>query len=446
MSTVQIVLLFVLVFLLLSFSAFFSGSETAFATSNKLRIENNAEKGDKRSKRAKYILDHFTESLSTILVGNNLVNIAASSAVAVIAAELFSSSVKKAQSVAAVILTVVLLIFGEILPKIMASEYSDRIALFVSLPLRILMIVFSPVVFAVSFLVGKISVLWTPKEEQPAVTQNELVTLLEKIEDEGVFSEQEGELIKSAIEFTDVTAREIMVPRVDVEAFDIDDSPDELKNNKNLLKYSRIPVYRETQDNIIGILPVKRFLRACVRDPHVDISSLLLKPVFVHMTRPISSILVEFHKTHSHMAVVVDEFGGTMGILTMEDILEEIVGDIYDEHDEVERDVLYTDEEHRTFVVDGSMNIYDFFDLVDFNPNLHDFESEYTTVGGWMTELLDRFPEKGDVLEYENLTLTVLSAQSLRVEKIRVVVSDPVEEEEEEDQKDETENGEEEDD
>jgi len=416
----------------LVFSALFSGSETAIATCNKIRLKKSAEEGDKRSKVAQYLVDHFSYSISTILVGNNLVNIAASSTATVLALALFPDHPAEAQSISAVLLTIALLICGEIMPKIMAAEYSDTLVRIIAVPLRFLMIAFSPIVYAVSFCVDKMSKWWTPKEEAPAVTQNELVTLLETIEDEGVFTEEEGELIRNAIEFTDVTAREILVPRVDVEAFDIEDGAEALKNSKFLLKYSRIPVYRDTFDNVIGILPIKKFMRAYIADPHVDIESLLKPPMFVHMTRPISSILMEFNKSRQHMAIVVDEFGGSMGILTREDILEEIVGDIYDEHDEVERDVIVADESNNTYVIDAGMNIYDFFDLIDFNPNTHGFESEYTTVGGWTTEVLDRFPAEGDTFEYKNMTVEVLKAQAMRVEQLRVTVKPEEEDEEEE--------------
>jgi len=411
-------------------SAFFSGSEIVLATCNKIRLKKSAEAGNKAAAIIERLNENFTKTISTILVGNNLVNIASSSVATVLCLSLFGAN---GQAVATAGMTIILIIFGETLPKIIAAEYPDTLAPIIAYPLRICKVIFAPVVNVVSLLIGLLAKIWTPKETEPAVTAADLCTILETIEEEGVFTEREGELIKSAIEFTDVTAHDILTPRVDVLAYDIEDDLSALFANEDFLKFSRIPVYQETVDNVIGIVSTKKLMRSYLQDKHVDVRELLKEPIYVHMTRPISSILMEFRKTNSHMAIVVDEFGGMMGILTLEDILEEIVGDIYDESDDVELEYVCAGED--SFIVDGSMNIYDMFELIEV-PS-HNFESEYMTVGGWATEMLDRFPAEGDSFTYENVTVTVLEAQAMRVEKLKIDVSRVDEEDENEKDSDE---------
>ena len=413
-------LLYVLMVLLIALSAYFSGSEIALTACSDIRLKKSAEVGDRRALRAQKLKNDYTRALSTILVGNNLVNIAASSAATVVAMDLFSAKYGEgvANTIAALGMTVLILIFGEIIPKILANEFADNVAPAIAPSLHLCEIVFYPVVSAVTWIVEKIEVLWTPKETAPQVTQDDLYTLLDTIEEEGVFTEKESDLIKSAIEFSDLTAKDILTPRVDVFGLDIEDGVDSLIKDKNVLTYSRIPVYRENMDNIIGILPVKQLLREMLTDPNVDVTTLLTPPVYVHMTRTVSSILKEFRRSKSHMAIVVDEFGGMMGLLTVEDIVEEIVGDIYDERDTVEPELIC--REDGIYEVDGGMNVYDLFDQLEISD--HDFDSEYTTVGGWATEMMDRFPVAGDTFDYKNITVTVAEAQSMRVEKLEVIV------------------------
>lgn len=411
-----------LMVLLVLCSAFFSSSEISYATANKLHMHSAAESGDKRAKRAVWISEHFPRFLSTILIGNNLVNIAFSSSMTLLLAERFGS---RGESAAPLLSTAVLLICGEIIPKIVGTSRADSLVYLYVLPLRFFMGFFRPIVSIVNAIVEKLSRLWTPKISEPEVTDDELVTILETIEEEGVFTEQESELIKSAIEFSDVTALDIFVPRVDVSAFNLDDGLDTLLQDDDLLSYSRIPVYRETIDDIIGILSTKKLLKAAAVQPvsEIDVDELLSPAVYVHKTRNISSILKEFRKKHLMMAIVVDEFGGTMGILTLEDILEEIVGDIYDESDEIERDVISEGED--MYTVDGGTNIEDFFEYIDYTPA--EFESEYTTMGGWAVEQLDRFPKVGDHFVWDRFDVTITEAEAMRVVKMQVRLLPPSE-------------------
>ena len=408
--------IYVLMVIFIAFSAFFSSSEIAFASANKLRIKNAAASGDVRAKIAEYIDDRFPRFLATLLVGNTLVNIAFSSVATIIAEDLFTTYSDIFAGIGA---TVLILLFGEILPKIVGVNNPNKIVYSTARPIRFLMFAFLPVTAAVNAIVRVLSPLWTPKGTEPSMTDDELVDILDTIEDEGVFTEREGELIRSAIEFSDVTAREILIPRVDVAAFDINDNISELLKDTDLLSYSRIPVYDDSIDSIIGILSTKKLIKAAIAEEVINIHDMLSAPLFVHKTRNISSILKELRKKQLHMAVVVDEFGGTMGILTIEDIMEEIVGEIYDESDDIEQEIISTSKD--IYEVDGGLNLRDMFDMIDFEPR--NFNSEYTTVGGWAAEMLDCIPIPGDRFTHENLTVTVLESEANRVEKLRIEIN-----------------------
>lgn len=420
----MIYLLYLLLVLLVLLSAFFSSSEIAYATASRLRLQNDAENGSKRAARAMWITEHFTGFLSTILVGNNLVNIAFSSAMTALMVNVYGAG---GETIAPIASTLVLLIFGEIIPKIAGTSQADRLVRVYTYPLRFFMILFKPVTALVTRIVDRLSKLWTSEEAEPEVTDEELVSILETIEDEGVFTEQESELIKSAIEFSDVTAADIFIPRVDVTAIDVEDSVEDLLKDEDLLSYSRIPVYRDTIDTILGILSTKKLLKAAITTPlsEIRLEELLSPPVYVHKTRTISSILSEFRRKHLMMAIVVDEYGGTEGILTLEDILEEIVGEIFDESDDIELDV--EQKSDNVYVVDGGTTIEDFFDSIDYRPE--HFESEYSTMGGWAVEMLDRFPQKGDHFTWDRFSVTVTEAEALRVETLEVELLPPSEEE-----------------
>ena len=414
-------LLCLLILLLIVLSAFFSSSEITFAKANRFRIEKAAESGNRTAKIELQIIDEYVRTLSAILVGNNLVNIAASSASTMLFVRVFN--IPDGAVVASVVITVLLLIFGETLPKIVAAALPDQLARRFAYPMKAAMIIFKPVVFAVEKLVSSVEHLWTPKEETPDMTSEELVELVDNIEEEGVFTEEESELIKSAIEITDTMAMDVLTPRVDLVAIDYEDGVPEL--NDELMLYTRIPVYRDTIDNIIGMISTKQLVKAIAAGQDVTLDDLMTPPLFVHKTRMISSIIREFRDRHIQAAIVVDEYGGTLGLVTMEDIMEEIVGEIYDERDAVEDEIIQIDE--HTFIVDGDTNIYDLFDVCDYEPQ--EFDSEYNTVGGWVTEQLDRFPKAGDNFTWDRFTVRVLEAHGVRVEKVKVILADPPEEE-----------------
>lgn len=418
-------LLIAVVVVLVIGSAFFSSAEIALNSSSPHKLRSKAEAGDKRAIRAQRLGERYTQVLSTILVGNNLVNIATTSVITVLAVDAMGPV---GQRYAELITTLLLLICGEIVPKILAAEYCNQLVLVYSGPLQLFATLFKPVVWVVAKAVGVISPLWTPKESGPAMTDEELVMVVESIQDEGVITESEGELIKSAIEFADITAHEIMTPRVDLLAVDVDDGLEELLSSEDVVHYTRIPVYEENVDHIVGIVNISDVLKRALEPEGgaVDLRSLMVEPKFVHMTKNISDLLKEMRDEGRNMAVVLDAYGGTAGIVTMEDILEELVGDIFDETDEDEEPDFTEMSEHE-FLMDGDMNIYDVFDLLDYEPR--DFESDYTTLGGWITEMLDRFPQEGDSFTYDRLTVTVLSVEERRVTEARILVQ-PEEEEE----------------
>ena len=418
-------LLILLVIFLIALSAFFSSTEIAFAQANKARIKSLADDGDKKAVRAQSIIDDYVHAISTILVGNDLVNIAATSVVTLLCTGHYFKDNTNAELIASGITTLLLLIFGEIFPKLLAADHANSLTLSGSGLLRFFMKLFKPVVVVVGGLVKALSPLWTPKEEIPDMTDEELELVVDSIQEEGVISESEGELIKSAIGFSDITARDILIPRVDMIAYDIDDPLEELLADADAMSCSRIPVYRENIDHIIGILPTKQLMKAVLMEETVDVESMLVEPVFVHMTKPAKEILQEFRENRTNMAVVLDEYGGTMGILTTEDILEEIVGEIYDETDEVEQD--YKELSQDTFLVEGDLNIEDAFEVIGYEPK--DFESEYTTVSGWVTEQLNRFPEAGDSFDYDTLHVKVMSVQGPIVEQVEIHVDRKAEEE-----------------
>ncbi|MEG1710230.1 MAG: hemolysin family protein [Clostridia bacterium] len=402
----------------ITLSAFFSGSEIVYASVNKLKLKRAANNGDKKAKHALAAIESYAETISTILIGNNLVNIAASSMATVMAIKLWGNV--NGPIYATLLMTMIILTFGEILPKTLALPHSYMLSKLFTPILDVFKFIFKPIVKVVTIMVNKLSVLWTPKETEHT-TDEELITMVDSIEQEGVIDKKQSELIRSAIQFCDVEAYEIMTPRVDVQAFDIDDDIEKLFENQSIYNHARIPVYEDNIDNIIGVLNGKFLLRKRLIGEVItkqDIKRMLIEPLYVFKTKEASALLQEFKKNKTHMAIVTDEFGGTMGIITMEDILEEIVGDIWDETDEIEEE--YIEQSNGEYVVDGDMNIYDFFELVGYDDK--DFDSDYSTVGGWVTEILERFPIVDDTFTFDNLIVSVYDVEPHRVLSVKVKI------------------------
>lgn len=401
--------------ILIAFSAFFSGSEIAFASVNTLRLQTKADKGNKPAQVAHYICQQYEKALCTILIGNNLVNIAASSVATVIALQLAGDS---GTIYATAIMTVLILTFGEIMPKIVAKDQSDGFVLLAAYPLRILMLITKPLVIAITWLLDQIAKLWGGTPEPDPMTADELMTMIETVEDEGIIDEDRSDLLQSAVSFGETTVEQILTPRVDLVAIDLQDSREETLHTMETSRFSRIPVYDEDIDSIQGILYLNHAYRVLADAPETPIRELLLPAVFLHRSTRLPVALRELRSRRLQMAVVLDDFGGTCGVVTLEDILEEIVGDIWDENDMVEEDFSQLDETH--FRLSGSVSL----DELLWETDLEQFEDEFdsTTVGGWITELNGGFPQLGDVILWKNLRLTVDALDDRRVTQIAVEV------------------------
>ncbi len=423
---------YVVIFLMICLSAYFSASEIAFNSVNKMRLRKAAEAGNKSSKIAYGIVEKFHIALCAILIGNNLANIAISTCSTLIVMNLFKDDVAIATTIATILVTVIILIFGEIVPKVLSKQYADKFVNVVALSVRILTIVLSPIVFIVMGLVSVLRKLWGTdrKDDDPTVTEEELVSIIDIVEEEGVIDEEQGELLQSTLDFRDTTIEEIMTPRIDMTAIDIDDAEEMKAILSDTSQYSRLPVYEDSIDNIIGVLSLTRYYKATLDKENPDIRPILLKPCKMHKTMKLPAALSKLREAKMHLAIVIDEFGGTLGVVSMEDILEELVGEIWDDTDTVFNECLTTGE--NTYEVDGTMNIEDFFEEVEFvQPD--DFECQYSTMGGWAIEMLDADPKVGQSFRYKNLFVIVSEMEEERVTKLTVLVEQEKDENDKED-------------
>lgn len=415
---------YILLVILIALSAFFSASETAYTTVNKIRLQNYVDAGSKKAKTALFIAENYDRTLTTILIGNNIVNIGASSIATLLFVKLFGPS---GAAISTAVMTILILIFGEVLPKSFAKESSEKFALAFSRPLRILMTLFWPVVFLFIQL-KKVAKHISPikEEETPTVTEQELKFIVESIEDEGVLEKQESELVQHALEFDEKTVQEVLTPRVDMTTLDIED---DLQTNIGLVlteRFSRIPVCRGTSDRIIGILHTKDLLEALVRGDAIDLASMVQPAFFVYKTKKLSSLLADFKRNKTHVAIVTDDYGGTVGMVTMEDLLEELVGDIWDEDEEIIRDFVRIDSQH--FLISGDLTIRELFDHLDLP--FSNLESNHTSCGGWALEALGHIPQVGETFQFKNMTLTIQEMDDQRVKKLSVYLAPQPEEEE----------------
>lgn len=407
----------IIVIICLLVSAFFSSCETAYNLANESQLEKEAENG-LLNRLAYNITKHYNFALSSLLIGNNIVNFTISMLATTISVRLILNE-GTAATVATFVSTIVVLIFGEIAPKVIAKAHSKLLIKLFSAPLFFFMIIFSPFAFLINGIIKLINRLFV-KDVDNTVTPDELASIIETGEEEGSIDEEKSELLQSAIDFNETSIKEIMIPRVDMVAIDINDDIDEILKTVKEAPYSRIPVYDSSIDDIIGILVTQKLLKTLVDTPkeEIDIRSLLVEPYYIHMTVKLPDALDVLREERTHIMIVLDEFGGTMGIATMEDILEELVGEIWDEDEEAENDIVEFAPDKYT--VEGDMNIFDFFDALDFDEG--DFESEYTTVGGWAIEMCEGFPEIGSTFTYKNLTVTIDNIEDHRITTLSVVV------------------------
>ena len=415
-------------FLLLG-SAFFSGTEIAYTSLNKLKMRRENENPSRIQRLVNYIYNHYDNALSTLLIGNNLVNIGATSIATVLAVKLAATMDGKltddtASTVVTIVMTVLILIVGEITPKMIARRCSDAISKFAAVPLMVLMVVFSPAVLVTSWIVNLFSLLWRKKDGQDVtITEEEFENILDTAEDEGLFDENETELLQSALEFTDLDAADILTPRIDVIGFEVHDSMEHILSVINETQFSRYPVYERTIDHVVGILYVKHLLKELVEGRQATLSDLMLEPVFIPKSMKLNAIMDEFRLSRSHMVVVADEYGGISGIVTMEDVLEQLVGEIWDENDDIVNE--WQQLGKNRWECSGDMNLTDFFDELELDEE--ELDTNCATVGGWATENIGAMPVAFDAFDYKQYTVLVKQVDdSHRIARLLILGHDYV--------------------
>ena len=388
-------------------SAFFSCVETAFSCANKIRLKSQSDNGNRKAVTALWVCDNFDKVLTAILIGNNIVNIGCSSIATVLCMNLFHNY---GAAIATGGTTLLVLTFGEIIPKCFGKEASDTIVLYTASILKVLTIVLTPFVYCFLGIKSAVMKLANIKKDQPSVTEDELKYIIESIEEEGILEEQESEMVQSALEFDEKTALEILTPRVDVVFIDVDDNEENIKDIIMRERYSRIPVYQDNIDNIIGILQTRDYLEQLSENKTPDIKELVTEVHFIYKSRKLSDILADFKAKKLHMAIVTDEYGGMLGIVTMEDLLEELVGEIWDEDEDEER--TYTKLKDGRYIISGDMDLSDLFDIFEMND---DDDIESISVGGFIVEQLGTIPVINQTITYKDLTITVKRIKNNRI-------------------------------
>lgn len=419
----QVITLLIIIFCVIM-SAYFSATETAFSTFNKIRMKSYAEKGNKKAERVLKLSENYDSLLSTILIGNNIVNILGASLGTVLFTSLLNNDADLGATVSTAVITIVVLIFGEISPKTAAKKTPEKFAMFASAPISALLVIFTPLNFVFKHWQNLITKMFKGDEEE-AMIEEDLISIIEEAEEEGDIDEQESTLIKSAIEFNELEVGDIYTPRIDITAIPKDVTNDEIAKVFADSGYSRLPVYEDDLDNIIGILYYKDFYTKIQNTDHQISEVINNKPViYVTKTMKINELLKELQEKQLHLAVVTDEYGSTAGIVTLEDILEEIVGEIWDEHDErIEEVKQLSDNE---YIVSGKANLEKILDMFDISE-----EPDVLTVNGWAMKELGRIPQENDIFESYGLNVKVLKMNGRRVENLHI--TDNREDESEED-------------
>ena len=393
------------------FSMYFSATETAFNSVSRVRLKNKAEDGNKKAALVLKLSEKYDELLSTILIGNNIVNILCSAVATLLFVKLLNDSDLGA-TVSTVVMTVILLIFGEISPKTIAKESPEAIAMFSAPFLNILILILTPFTFIFKQWQNLLSKIFKSSEDS-GITEQELLTIVDEAEQGGGIDKDESELIRSAIEFNELEVRDIFTPRIDIEAIPSDISKEDAAKVFSESGYSRLPVYEGTIDNITGILYHKDFFNIAFRSK-TNIEEIVKPAIFVPKSKKISDLRKELQEQQLHIAVVMDEFGCTVGLVTLEDILEELVGEIWDEHDEIVREISKVSE--NTFVVSGKANVEKVFEVLHVHS-----EFEAMTVSGWVMEVLEKIPSQDDTFESDGLKVRVMKMSGKRIEQVEIV-------------------------
>ena len=419
--------LWVALVILVGFSAFFSASETAFSSLNQIRLKSRAEDGDSSAARVLAMAEQYDKLLSTILIGNNIVNIAAASIGTILFTQMLGA--ERGATVSTIVLTIIVLIFGEVTPKSLAKEMPEKVATAVSPFLVLLMALMTPLTWLFTQW-KKLLGHFVHSGEADTITEGELMTMVSEAENDGELTDRESELIRSAIEFDDVEVEEILTPRVDVVAVEDDIPLEELAQTFAESGYSRLPVYHGTIDNIIGVVHEKDFYIARLKKA-TKIDDLVVPTLYTTGSTQISQLLRTLREQHHHLAVVVDEYGGTEGIITLEDILEELVGEIWDEHDEVTED--FRKQSDGSWLVSGSASVDDLYEELDL-PEEEDIDSN--TVNGLVQEKTCHLPKVGDRFTLGEYDGVVTRTAKRRVTEVRLTPAAPAEDAEKDDEKD----------
>lgn len=413
----NVTMIIVLVILIIM-SGFFSATETAFSSLNKIRLKNLANNGNRKANTALELVDNYDKLLSTILIGNNIVNIISASLSTIIFVNYFGDA---GITISTIVMTILVLIFGEISPKTLAKEAPEAFAMFSGSAIKFLIFLLTPLNFFFILWQGLISKIFKTDRNR-TITEEELITLVKEAEEEGGIDAQEGELIRSAIEFNDLEVTDVLTPRVDISAVSNEDTKEKISDVFFETGFSRLPVYKDTIDNIIGVINQKDFHNYVDRR-NVPIETIIKPTIYTTNSMKISKLLKLLQQAKSHIAVITDEYGGTLGIVTMEDIIEELVGEIWDEHDEVIKDFEKIGE-HK-YKISCNSNLDKMFELFNLRNQL-----DISTVSGWVTYELGKIPKVGDSFHYENMNVTVSKIDHRRVLEIEVVVDEQISDDE----------------
>lgn len=403
----------IFIILLLIISAICSATETAFSSCNRIRLKKLADDGSKSAKNAVYICENFDKALTAILIGNNVVNILSSALATVLFTRYLGSS---SVGVATLVMTVLVLIFGEIIPKSLAKENSESFSVFMAAPLRAFMFILTPLIWIFSGITRFVSKLAGKKKEEPSITEEELKYIIDEIEDEGVLEEQESDLVRSALEFDEITIDKILVPRVSVEAVEAGDSLEKVRELFISTKYSRLPVYEKDIDHIIGVIHQSDFFEIYLSKKKKTLREIMKKPVYISETIRISEALKKMQKAKVHLAVVLDQYGGTEGICTLEDIIEELVGEIYDESDG--DDTSFVKHKDGTVDISPELSVTDFLERMELDEDT--IQTDMISMGGWIMDILDRIPEDGECILCPPFEITVKMEDEQKIERLNI--------------------------
>ena len=421
-DSIRLFLLLIVFVALVSCSGYFSGAESAYTTLNKIRIKSQADEGNRKAKRALYITNHFERALTTILVGNNIVNIAAASVATVIAAQLLGGSRLDEDTIniiCTVYVTVVVFTFGEMIPKSLAGDRSESIGLLFALPLRLLMKLFTPIVALFSFLNKQVAKVFKP-EEEPLITEDELYDIIDTIEEEGIVDEEQSDMLKSALEFSGTTAADVMTVRQDIVFVDVSMSNEQVKDVIMHTTHSRLPVCNGSPDNIVGTLPIRAFLKEYLKNPELELRSLLIPAFFVKSTANIDDLLTIMRQHRYYLAVVIDDKASTIGIVTIEDFLEELVGEIWDEDDVVDPDFIKLGGNY--FRVTSRMTVGEAFSRIGLPAPAPSVAQK--PLISFILDTLGRMPEEEERFDFQDVEIIADEVKDGRLTQVVIHIPD----------------------